>query len=39
MLGKIVPQPRGGFGFQDLPPWRPLVGHTAIELCVTCGRP
>ena len=32
MLGKIVPQPRGGFGFQDLPPWRPLVAHTAIEL-------
>ncbi len=32
MLRKIVPQPRGGFGFQDLPPWRPLVAHTAIEL-------
>jgi hypothetical protein len=28
----IMPQPRGGFGFQDLPPWRPLVVHTAVEL-------
>jgi hypothetical protein len=32
MLRRIVPQPRGGFGFQDLPPWRPLVVHTAVEL-------
>ncbi len=32
MLRRIVPQPAGGFGFQDLPPWRPLVVQTAVEL-------
>lgn len=39
MLRRIVPQPPGGFGFQDLPPWRPLVVQTAVELQRYVGAP